>query len=43
MGHKDVIPSALKKNKYKIIFHKMNMKPGRPTLFARQKNNFYFI
>jgi len=42
MGHKDFIPSALKKNKYKIIFHKMNMKPGRPTLFARKKDNFYF-
>jgi len=42
MGHKDFIPSALKKNKYKIIVNKMNMKPGRPTLFARKKDNFYF-
>ena len=42
MGHKDFIPSMLKKYNYKIIFHRMNMKPGRPTLFARKNSSFYF-
>ena len=42
MGHKDFIPSMLTKYYYKIIFHKMNMKPGRPTLFARKNSSFYF-
>ena len=42
MGHKDFIPSMLKKYDYKIIFHRMNMKPGRPTLFARRNSSFYF-
>ena len=42
MGHKDFIPSMLKKYNYKIIFHRMNMKPGRPTLFAIKNSSFYF-
>jgi molybdopterin molybdotransferase len=42
MGHKDFIPSMLTKYNYKIIFHRMNMKPGRPTLFARKNSSFYF-
>jgi molybdopterin molybdotransferase len=41
-GHKDFIPSMLQKHKYKIIFHKMLMQPGRPTLFATRNTNYYF-
>ncbi len=41
-GHKDFIPSMLKQHKYKILFHKILMQPGRPTLFATKKNNYYF-
>ena len=41
-GHKDFIPTMLKKNKYKILFHKILMQPGRPTLFATKGNNYYF-
>ena len=42
MGHKNFIPSMLTKYNYKIIFHRMNMKRGRPTLFARKNSSFYF-
>ena len=41
-GHKDFIPMMLNKNKYKILFHKILMQPGRPTLFATKGNNYYF-
>ena len=41
-GHKDFIPQVLKKNKFKVIFHKILMKPGRPTLFAIKKSSYYF-
>jgi molybdopterin molybdotransferase len=41
-GHKDFIPMMLKKNKYKILFHRILMQPGRPTLFATKANNYYF-
>ncbi|MEK9896379.1 MAG: molybdopterin molybdotransferase MoeA, partial [Burkholderiaceae bacterium] len=41
-GHKDFLPKFLKKNNFNIVFHRILMRPGRPTLFAKQKNNFYF-
>jgi len=41
-GHKDFFPQYLKQKKYKILFHKIKMQPGRPTLFARKGSNYYF-
>ncbi len=41
-GHKDYFPKFLQDNKYKILFHKLKMQPGRPTLFAKKGTNYYF-
>lgn len=41
-GHKDYFPGFLKQKKYKILFHKIGMQPGRPTLFAIKNRNYYF-
>ncbi|MFL2525399.1 MAG: molybdopterin molybdotransferase MoeA [Pelagibacteraceae bacterium] len=41
-GHKDYFPKFLTQKKYKILFHKIGMQPGRPTLFATKNNNYYF-
>ena len=41
-GHKDYFPKFLRQNKYKILFHRIGMQPGRPTLFATKSNNYYF-
>ena len=41
-GHKDYFPKYLAQKKYKILFHKIGMQPGRPTLFATKNNNYYF-
>ena len=41
-GHKDYFPKFLKQKKFKIMFHRIGMQPGRPTLFAVKNNNYYF-
>ena len=41
-GHKDYFPKFLRHKKYKILFHRIGMQPGRPTLFATKNNNYYF-
>lgn len=41
-GHKDYFPKFLRQKKYKILFHRIGMQPGRPTLFATKNNNYYF-
>ena len=41
-GHKDYFPNYLKQKKYNILFHKIKMQPGRPTLFAKKNDNYYF-
>ena len=40
-GHKDYFPKFLRQKKYKILFHRIGMQPGRPTLFATKNNNYY--
>jgi molybdopterin molybdotransferase len=41
-GHKDFFPKFLKSKKYQILFHRILMRPGRPTLFAKKNSNYYF-
>ena len=41
-GHKDYFPNYLKQKRYNILFHKIKMQPGRPTLFAKKNDNYYF-
>ena len=41
-GHKDYFSKFLIQKKYKILFHKIGMQPGRPTLFAIKNNQYYF-
>ena len=41
-GHKDYFPDYLHKKKYQILFHKLKLQPGRPTLFAKKNDNYYF-
>ena len=41
-GHKDYFPKFLKSQNFNILFHKIKMQPGRPTLFAKRKSNYYF-
>ena len=41
-GHKDFFPKFLKNKKYKTLFHRIKMQPGRPTLFAKKNSNYYF-
>jgi molybdopterin molybdotransferase len=38
-GDSDFIPKALSDLGYKIIFHKVKMKPGKPFLFAKNSEN----
>ncbi len=39
MGKYDFIPLALEQNNFKILFHKLAIKPGKPTLFAKNDKN----
>lgn len=42
VGDYDFTEKALKNLDFKIIFHKVSQKPGRPVLFARKKNKTVF-
>ena len=42
MGDLDFIPGVLKDLGAQIVFHKLALKPGKPTLFARRDDSFVF-
>ncbi len=42
MGVYDFVPRVLKENGIRILFHKMAVKPGKPTLFAQRENKYVF-
>lgn len=42
MGDLDFVPDVLKSLGAEIRFHKLAVKPGRPTLFARKDRSFVF-
>jgi molybdopterin molybdotransferase len=42
MGKKDFIKETLQEIGFEILFHKVAIKPGKPILFARNKNIFFF-
>lgn len=41
-GDYDLVPRALIAENFKIIFHKVKMRPGKPVLFAKSKKCFCF-
>ncbi|WP_140986138.1 gephyrin-like molybdotransferase Glp [Asticcacaulis tiandongensis] len=42
-GEKDFVPEALKALGAEIVFHRINLRPGKPILFARlPQGHFYF-
>jgi molybdopterin molybdotransferase len=42
MGDYDFVPGMLKSLGVEILFHKIAMKPGKPTLFGRKDNHLVF-
>lgn len=42
-GKYDFIPKTLKKLGIQILFHSVNIKPGKPLLFAKYKTHIYFF
>ena len=42
MGKYDFVPDSLKKNDVEIIFHKIAIKPGKPTLFGKKGDKYVF-
>ena len=42
MGDFDLVPKMLKENGFEIIFKSIAVQPGRPTLFAKNKNKYVF-
>ena len=42
MGDFDFIPEVLKENSIKILFEKLDVKPGRPTVFGTCNNKYIF-
>jgi len=42
MGDLDFVPGVLKSLGAKTLFHKLAVKPGKPTLFARRGDSFIF-
>lgn len=42
MGDYDLVPQVLKKLGIKRIFHKVNIKPGKPLFFGRKKKTLVF-
>lgn len=42
-GDHDFIPKTLKKLGIKILFHNVNIKPGKPILFAKYKKHIFFF
>ncbi|UCF98169.1 MAG: molybdopterin molybdotransferase MoeA [Spirochaetaceae bacterium] len=42
MGDLDFVPDVLKRLGAKVVFHKLAVKPGKPTLFAEKKGSYVF-
>ncbi len=42
MGEFDFVPEIIRKGGAEIVFHKLAIKPGKPTLFARKENTYAF-
>lgn len=42
MGDFDFVPAILKKNNIRLLFEKIDVKPGRPTVFGTNGNNYVF-
>ncbi len=42
MGDFDFVPQIMQKNKVDILFQKVAVKPGRPTVFGRTENSYIF-
>jgi molybdopterin molybdotransferase len=42
MGDFDFVPGILKKNNIELLFEKIAMKPGKPTVFGRSENLYCF-
>ncbi len=42
MGDFDYVPAAMKKNNVEILFQKVAVKPGRPTVFGTTGNSYIF-
>lgn len=42
MGDYDLVPDILQELGFEIVFHKINVQPGRPTLFAKKENKFCY-
>jgi len=42
MGDLDFVPGVLKNLGAQVVFHKLAVKPGKPTLFARKERSFVF-
>jgi molybdopterin molybdotransferase len=42
VGDFDLVPGILKKNNIKLLFDKIALKPGKPTIFGVSKNLFCF-
>jgi molybdopterin molybdotransferase len=42
MGDLDFVPGVLKSTGAQILFHKLAVKPGKPTLFARKDESYAF-
>ncbi|MCF7929618.1 MAG: molybdopterin molybdotransferase MoeA [Spirochaetales bacterium] len=42
MGEFDFVPQVLRKAGVEVLFHRLAIKPGRPTLFGRKGDSFVF-
>jgi molybdopterin molybdotransferase len=42
MGDFDLVPEVLRENGFETVFHRVGIKPGRPTLFCVSENVFCF-
>ena len=42
MGEFDLVPGILKKNDFELLFEKIAVQPGKPTVFGKCKNTFVF-
>ena len=41
-GDLDLLPSAAERAGWKILFHRVSMRPGKPIAFARREGRFWF-
>lgn len=42
MGEFDLVPAILKKNGFKLLFEKVAVQPGKPTVFGKCEDTFVF-